>query len=203
MTPADNDAALRASLTTLLSVAAAARGRTKGTDKSQGDRADTATGNQPVELRLIPESELLGDPHNSTPASQELQTAPRAPLQQPAAPRVSGEKAKRSATPPGRSPRNMKKKKTVTTTEDAYISPTMITWMVGASVVVLVSAVGFGAGYIIGREVGRQEALSSLSAGNASAMAEGGNCGREALRSSGGSLKRLRWGASVGKSVAV
>jgi len=203
MSPADNDAALRASLTTLLSVAAAARGRTKGTDKSLGDRADTAAGTQPVELRLIPESELLSGPHDSIPGSQELQTAPRATPQQAPAPRISGEKTKRSTTPPGRSPRVMKKKKMATTTEDAYISPTMMTWMVGASVVVLVSVVGFGAGYIIGREVGRQETLSSLSAGNASAMAEGGSCGREALRSSGGSLKRLRWGASVGKSVAV
>ncbi|KAH7035090.1 uncharacterized protein B0I36DRAFT_87880 [Microdochium trichocladiopsis] len=199
----DNDAALRASLTTLLSVAAAARGRTKDNEKQFGDRANPATGNQPVELRLIPESELLATPHNATPVSQESQQVHRPSPQPSTASRSSGEKVKRSTTPSGKSPRATKKKKTMASTDEAYISPTMMTWVVGASVIVLVSVVGFGAGYVIGREVGRQETLSSLSAGNASAMAEGGSCSREVLRNSGGSLKRLRWGATVGRSVAV
>jgi hypothetical protein len=41
------------------------------------------------------------------------------------------------------------------------ISPTLMTWVVSAGVVVLVSVVGFGAGYVIGREVGRQEVLAA------------------------------------------
>jgi hypothetical protein len=69
----------------------------------------------------------------------------------------------------------------------------------GAGVVVLVSVVGFGAGYVIGREVGRQEAFAAAgsSAGvNASSLATDSSCGREVMRTSGG-LRRLRWGASV------
>ena len=74
--------------------------------------------------------------------------------------------------------------------EEALISPTLFTWVVSAGVVVLVSVVGFGAGYVIGREVGRQEALSTL---NGSALIGGGECGREVARSTG-SLRRFKWG---------
>ncbi|KXJ95518.1 hypothetical protein Micbo1qcDRAFT_26983 [Microdochium bolleyi] len=203
---ADNDAALRASLTTLLSVAAAARGRTKETEKQIGERAPPATGSQPVELRLIPESELMGQARAAAPLGQQPQQAQKAATSNPSASRSpTREKTKRSSTPTGsgKSPRATKKKKIAASTDEAFaISPTMMTWMVGAGVVVLVSVVGFGAGYVIGREVGRQETLSSLSAGNTSAMTEGGSCGREVLRSGGGSLKRLRFGG-VASSVAV
>jgi hypothetical protein len=69
--------------------------------------------------------------------------------------------------------------------------------------------VGFGAGYVIGREVGRQEgaaafgggggfAASSSPAANASSAA---GCGGEVMRAGGtGTLRRFRWGG-VGKSV--
>lgn len=63
---------------------------------------------------------------------------------------------------------------------------------------VLVSVVGFGAGYVIGREVGRQE-TSVLGGWNAS-VADGG-CGREVVRGGGGGLKRFRWGGSVARSI--
>ncbi|KAI0013437.1 hypothetical protein F4779DRAFT_394815 [Xylariaceae sp. FL0662B] len=198
---ADNDAALRASLTTLLSCAAAARSRPKDGEKDVRERESPAGGSQPVELRIVPESELMAPPPPSPqvprPGRSSRERSSAAPSRE-----ASGEKIKRAATPTSgtRPPRATKKKKT-TTGEEALISPTLLTWVVSAGVVVLVSVVGFGAGYVIGREVGRQETLNSLgAAGNASAVAEGTSCGREAIRSSGGTLRRFRWGAGMGTS---
>ncbi|KAI1828159.1 hypothetical protein F4861DRAFT_535581 [Xylaria intraflava] len=204
---ADHDAALRASLSTLLRCAAAARSLPKDGEKELPTRPGPVGGSaQPVALRFAPESELMapspppapprgpGQPANTTP--------PRPSPGAPAA--VVGGKAKRAATPPpgSKPPRATKKKRTVPS-EDALISPTLLTWVVSAGVVVLVSVVGFGAGYVLGREVGRRETLSSFSgAGNMSAVSEGGNCGREAIRSSGSTLRRLRWGAGMGRSIA-
>ncbi|KAI3320026.1 hypothetical protein HD806DRAFT_244082 [Xylariaceae sp. AK1471] len=202
---ADNDAALRASLTTLLSCAAAARSRPKDGEKELDDRAGPANNRQPVALRFAPESELMGPsppPSQSRGSSQSAKTnpPPSPSLREP----IAGENIKRAATPTtagSKSPRATKKKR-MAAGEDTLISPTLLTWVVSAGVVVLVSVVGFGAGYVIGREVGRQETLSSLgSAGNMSAVAEGGNCGREVIRSSGGTLRRFRWGSGMGRSV--
>lgn len=198
---ADNDAALRASLTTLLSCAAAARSLPKEGEKELGERAAPVNNSQPVALRFAAESELMAPsppppyPRDSTRAAQTKATSPS---------RAAGEKIKRAATPtpPSKAARATKKKKTFVS-EDALISPTLLTWVVSAGVVVLVSVVGFGAGYVIGREAGRQEALGSLGgAGNLSAAAaDSGSCGREVLRSSGGTLRRFRWGSGMGRSV--
>lgn len=200
---ADNDAALRASLTTLLSCAAAARSLPRDGEKEMGERAAPVNSSQPVALRFAAESELMAPSPPPAPSRGPTQSArTRAPPASPPAPTAS-EKVKRAATPTpaSRPPRATKKKRTVAS-EDALISPTLLTWVVSAGVVVLVSVVGFGAGYVIGREVGRQETLSSLGgAGNMSAAAEGGNCGREVLRSSGGTLRRFRWSSGIGRSV--
>ncbi|KAI1341470.1 hypothetical protein F5Y15DRAFT_357331 [Xylariaceae sp. FL0016] len=203
---ADNDAALRASLTTLLSCAAAVRGSPRDGDKEKGERAIPVGGNQPVELRLVPESELMAPsppPAQPRGPSQSPRTGPPSPLSRESS---SGDKNKRAATPTSgtKSPRATKKKRTsAASSDDTIVSPTLLTWAVSAGVVVLISVVGFGAGYVIGREVGRQEALNSLGgAGNMSAAAaEGGSCGREAIRSSGGTLRRFRWGSGMGRSV--
>ncbi|PHH60049.1 hypothetical protein CDD81_2178 [Ophiocordyceps australis] len=97
----------------------------------------------------------------------------------------------------GRSPRATKKKRIASaTSDDSLVSPTLLTWVVSAGVVVLVSVVGFGAGYVIGREVGHQEALSA----SVSGVKETTRCGREVIGSSGGGLRRLRWGA-VGRGL--
>lgn len=96
----------------------------------------------------------------------------------------------------GSSPRPTKKNKVVaTTSEDYMISPTLLTWVVSAGVVVLVSVVGFGAGYVIGREVGRQEATDVFAA-SISAANETSHTGREVIRTSSG-LRKLRWGAGA------
>ncbi|KAI5920009.1 hypothetical protein F4810DRAFT_451748 [Camillea tinctor] len=214
---ADNDAALRASLTTLLSCAAAARGLPKDGEKEMGGRAVPATSNRPVEMRFVPESELMG-PSPQAAAQTQTQIRPqpqpqaqpqaRRPIQSPrnnqaasTTREASGEKIKRSATPiSGTKSRATKKKRTVVGTgDDALISPSLMTWVVSAGVVVLVSVVGFGAGYVIGREVGRQESLSSLGGvGNAS---DSSSCGREVIRSGGGTLRKFRWGAGMSRSV--
>ncbi|KAI0482296.1 hypothetical protein GGR56DRAFT_670200 [Xylariaceae sp. FL0804] len=212
---ADNDAALRASLTTLLSCAAAARGlSSRDGDKEKAERVPpAAAGSQPVELRLVPESELMA-PTSAAPAqarsSRVGSSSP--PSREASAAGRSGDKNKRAAAAPAaggpKSPRATKKKKTAAGSEDTVVSPTLLTWVVSAGVVVLVSVVGFGAGYVIGREVGRQEALSSLggaaAAGNTTSMvvADGGSCGREVIRNSGGSLRRFQWGTGMGRSVA-
>lgn len=192
----DNDAALRASLTTLLSCAAAARGLPKSREEAQAQRTTgqgVGPSNQPVGLRLVPESELMAEGSSAAPA----QTSP--PSKQRSSPRSSSrgcasERSKRSSSA-GRTPRATKKKKTVAG-EEALISPTLLTWVVSAGVVVLVSVVGFGAGYVIGREVGYQEGLTASVGG----LNETTSCGREVIRSSGGSLRRFKWSA-VGKSI--
>jgi hypothetical protein len=195
----DNDAALRASLTTLLSCAAAARGLPKSKDEAEARRVGgpgVGPSNQPMDLRLVAESELMEEePAQSHPALAGQRSSPRRRTPSSGT-GISMEKPKRSAST-GRSSRTSKKKKTAVMAEEAYISPTLLTWVMSAGVVVLVSVVGFGAGYIIGREVGRQEVLTA-SVGGAN---ETTSCGREALRTSSGGLRRFKWSA-VGKSIA-
>ena len=83
--------------------------------------------------------------------------------------------------------------------EDMLISPTLMTWVVSAGVVVLFSAISFSAGYAYGRELGRVEAGLGNGAGS------GISCAKEVGTNFGGggsgALKRLRWGnASVARA---
>lgn len=193
----DNDAALRASLTTLLSCAAAARRLPKSKEEMESRQQGSdgvGPSDQPMELRLVPESELMDEPVDSPrgaarhPKGSPVRSSPRA---------ASRSKSERS-TSANRSPRATKRKKTTAAAaadDTTLISPTLLTWVFSAGVVVLVSVVGFGAGYVIGREVGRQEILSASVGG----MNETSSCGREAIRNSG-SLRRLKWGV-VGRSI--
>ncbi|KAB5551353.1 hypothetical protein GE09DRAFT_1190248 [Coniochaeta sp. 2T2.1] len=224
---ADNDAALRASLTTLLSCA---RALPKKETEHHAPPAGSST--QPLNLRFAPESELMGaspspsttqppnpiPPHVRQPARTASNSSdPSAPSSTSTSSRSPpGDKAKRAAATPARakSPRATKKKRTASPTgvsssdaQTTSISPTVLTWVVSAGVLVLVSVVGFGAGYVIGREVGRQEGaagLGGLGFGGAAGGEVTGNassCGREVIRSSssGGTLRRFQWG--VGRSV--
>jgi len=76
--------------------------------------------------------------------------------------------------------------------EELLISPTLMTWVVSAGVVVLFSAISFSAGFAYGKEYGRLEVAGG---------GGGGRCAREVAvsgRGYTGSLRRLRWGnASV------
>ena len=176
---ADHDAALRASLSTLLSCAAAARGLPKQS-RTQGDTA-TQVRRHPGPLRVVPESALLGSDHEAISHSSPSAIVPT----------VFQEKGKRKAAAgpvkAGKDARATKKPKRIEET----VSPTLLSWVVSASVVVLVSAIGFSAGYAMGKEAGFAEA--TLIAGDSS-------CGKEAMK---GGLRRLRWSSSGAGSVRV
>jgi len=196
---ADHDAALRASLTTLLSIgAAAARGLPKR--EQSGIGRTNVQSNEPMGLRFVPESELAGPVLPASNSSRPLSPSTRAPSSPSISSQEAVEKAKRKASatkPSAEKARALKKKRMQSLGEEALISPTLLTWVMSAGVVVLVSVVGFGAGYVIGREVGRQEAMAGF---NGSNLSDSGSCGKEVAR---GSLKRFRWGISGGAKAVV
>ena len=107
------------------------------------------------------------------------------------------------------------------------VTPTLLTWVLSAGVVVLVSALSFSAGFAAGRESSHAELLST-SAGSRSISGGGGSgagwgrlaagafdgaaadpaaaasCGRDAAWGRGFGLKRLRWtGAALGGAASV
>ncbi|KAL1852127.1 hypothetical protein Daus18300_012274 [Diaporthe australafricana] len=225
---ADNDAALRASLTTLLSCAAAAKNlpgrRNAAAEPSSGEPvmgAGVGPSSQPMELRLVPESGL-GPGGSPLHVSTAPKTSPRtrqattrttsnsSAQSVPASISSKEEKGKRAAsTAQPKSQRATKKKKVATVGVDdnnvTWISPATLTWVLGTGVVLLVSVVGFGAGFVVGREVGRQDILHTMSGGGApmGAGANATSCGGEVIRSSGsGTLRRWRWGSGMGKLVS-
>jgi len=160
------------------------------------------TNNEPMSLRFVPESELIGPPSNAANSSRPLTPSTRArsspSISSQEAAAIDKGKRKASGAKPSGEKARMAKKKKVQLVDEAMISPTLLTWVMSAGVVVLVSVVGFGAGYVIGREVGRGEALSGL---NGTTVLDGGSCGREVARGSSGSLRRFRWGSGVAKSI--
>ncbi|KXT04677.1 hypothetical protein AC578_2083 [Pseudocercospora eumusae] len=184
---AEHDEALRASLSSLLSVAAAARGLPKSGAKQPRQTAPPRSNRiDPVTFRLVPESALTA---SSPPQLQE-------PTFKPTLRRLStststtseqSKEHKRKAAAAGRSSsrerRQMKKARRSTSSEDLHVTPTLLTWVVSAGVVVLFSALSFSAGYSVGKEAGRIEA-SALGADD-----QLRSCAREAGRSSLG-LKR-------------
>ena len=185
---ADHDAALRASLSTLLSCAAAARGLSKPSQTTAATARAGPSGGQPTVLRIVPESVVLRvDSGNVSPARSGKARSPSITSSELSSP----EKAKRKASPSpvkGTKERASKKTKTL---EDS-VSPTLLTWVVSAGVVVVISAISFSAGYAMGKEAGLAEAgLVDVS--------EGTSCGKEAVRS----LRRFRWGATGAASVRV
>lgn len=199
---ADHDAALRASLSTLLSCAAAARGLPKS---RQAAAVPASTRIDPTSLRMVPESVALGGAPTANPA-----LPPTRPTHRPShtttttssSPRSSSaDKNKRKASASStttnqrsssstKDQRAVKKARRVSSMDE--ISPTLLTWVVSAGVVVLVSALSFSAGYVVGKEAGRAEVLGV----GANGTTEGGRCGGEVVRSGLG-LKRLRWGGAA------
>lgn len=173
---AANDAALRASLTTLLSCALAARSLPKAPSPTP---APAPTRNEFQGLRLVPESELLAPPSPSTRARSSATASSQD---------GDGERGRRRAAAQGRAGRR-KRAAVVEGVRGArrrLLSPTLMTWLVSAGVVIIVSVVGFGAGYALGYEAGRQEGGML------------GGCGREMA---GPRVKRFRWGGGSGVTV--
>ncbi|KAL4970133.1 uncharacterized protein BDV14DRAFT_164415 [Aspergillus stella-maris] len=197
---ADHDAALRASLSTLLSCAAAARGLPKS------DAQPTSSGHsrvQPASFRLVSEPVVMDEEvEKDVLSNTEVPTPPRAQrawqAQQTASPYSPGEissgRAKRrSSTSKDRGSNHSvaKKSRRTGTTES---SSAVMTWVISAGVVVLFSAISFSAGYVLGREVGRLEAGTGMGSvlGDAASPSSRASvaCGQEAVR---GGLKRFRW----------
>ncbi|KAJ8114445.1 hypothetical protein OPT61_g3673 [Boeremia exigua] len=181
---ADHDEALRASLSTLLSAAAAVRGLPK---PGQSRAAPSATSNriEPSSLRMVPESVALGEIVEETSNGSSSRATSSSP----------SDKSKRKASPTAAGVRNSsrdrhaakKVRKQSALIEE--ISPTLFTWVVSAGVVVLVSALSFSAGYVVGNEAGYAEAMGQVGA----VGTEAGSCGKEAVRGTGLGLRRLRW----------
>lgn len=136
MTP-DHDAALRASLTTLLSCANAVR-----KDREPVPVVQRST--QPTSLRLVPESQL----NTRRSPSRSPKLAPK---------RKSRESSKERQA---KKPRAVTKPSAIS--EELMLSPTMMTWFISAGVVLVFSAISFSAGYAWGKEVGRVEAQMGL-----------------------------------------
>lgn len=187
---AEHEEALRASLSGLLSVAAAARGLPKADAKRlNATTAPPRSGRvDPMSFRIVPESAL---PTTSPPQHQE-------PTFKPTIRRTStnststtserqNEHKRKALTTPGRNSsrerRALKKARRSASSEDLYVTPTLLTWVVSAGVVVFLSALSFSAGYSMGKEAGRIEA------GSLATDDQLRTCAREASRSSMG-LKR-------------
>lgn len=195
---ADHDAALRASLTTLLSIGAAA-GRSLPKREHGGGIGRTIHSSEPMGLRFVPESEL-NNPTIPANTGRPLSPSTRARSSPSVSSQDAIEQGKRKAVttkPSGDKSRPVKKKKLQVIEGETLLSPTLMAWFMSAGVVVLVSVVGFGAGYVIGREVGRQEVIAGM---NGTSLVDSGSCGREAVKSTG-SLRRFRWNMGSGGSV--
>lgn len=168
----DHDAALRASLTTLLSCAAAVRPKphSPGVDKDKSPDRPTATrpSTQPTTMRLVPESELARPRHEPTKA---MKRRSRESSKERQVKKIKAQKL--NATP--------------YSYDDYLISPTVVSWVISAGMVLVFSAISFSAGYAWGREAGRIEAEMGLTGG--------GTCSKEVLQS-GASGGLRHWGRS-------
>lgn len=201
---ADHDAALRASLSTLLSCAAAARGLPKADNQpiSSGPSGPA----QPSTFRLVGESVALGDESGEGPHSPRYaETSPSvgAPRRRPRAVATPGPpiaKAKRrSMSPKDRTAAPKKSRRASISDSTGPVSPTIMTWVISAGVVVLFSAISFSAGYMLGREVGRVEA-GMMGDGSVPGARSSAACGQEAVR---GGLRRIRWGTAAASSASL
>lgn len=206
---ADHDAALRASLSTLLSLGTAVRGAPKNDSPPVPAGPQVA---QASSFRLVSESVAMGEntddlghpprQNTSTPLS-DARNVQRPKVARSTSSSSAPMKAKRKASKDrGASHASASKKSRQSSMTGSLVSvnPTLMTWVISAGVVVLFSAISFSAGYALGREVGRTEVgLDSAIGGSMSEQFAGARassgCSRDAVK---GSLKRLRWGATAG-----
>lgn len=196
MTPShhiDHDAALRASLSTLLSCAAAARSLPKNSPASATRAQQGSARVDPSSLRMVPEAIIHArqqQPLVSRCVSSGSTSASSDVIESPSV----TDKGKRKAGVRSSSKDRLAAKKARRVAVDEVISPTLLTWVVSAGVIVVVSALSFSAGYTVGHEAGKLEALDA--AGLGPGVAAGKNAARGGM-----SLRRLRWSSAA--SVAV
>lgn len=222
----DHDAALRASLSTLLSCAAAARGLPKSNAQPSTRAAAAAAAVpsssrvDPTTLRMVPESALpSSSPSPPAPTTTTATTKPSIRTTTASARSTSAEekykrrrsrdrrgstKKARRAMPTAAPPTSSTSALDDSSLMPPTVSPTLLTWVVSAGVVVLVSALSFSAGYVVGRETGRAE-LELLGGVNASGGNVVGSCAGEVVGrgglvgagGGGGTLRRLRFADAV------
>jgi hypothetical protein len=183
----DHDAALRASLSTLLSCAAAARKSKVSTTETQlrppgAHRIDTTT------ISIVPETVALGEAATNT-RDPESEKGKRKVL----ATNSQGTSQSRSNSKDRRATKKPRRTMVAQNTYAQEVSPTLLTWVVGAGMLVLVSAISFSAGYVVGRETGHAEAAG---------FGEVGVEVKRNLTSKGSGLGLRKWtGAAVGVCV--
>lgn len=204
---AHHDEALRASLSTLLSCAAAARGLKNEPKRPQQQATATQPRGkriEPMSFKLVPESALpvakdrhpvLQEPtFKPTLRRTSTSTSSTSPLTapdhffHPTHPKES----KRKSRTTSKDRHSIKKPRRSSSTDElGHISPTLLTWVVSAGVVVVLSALSFSAGYSLGKEAGRFEVVGVSGGGGALDCGDEvlRGCAREASRSSMG-LKR-------------
>lgn len=207
-TAAEHEEILRASLTSLLSVAAAARGLPKGASQRSTSGARV---NPPMSFRLVPESALpTGNTqqlqHDETmfqPTLRRTSTScsgssnvPSEHKRKALAPVVAPHQRNRSSSGNGRERKKARlRRSSSTSSEDllySQVTPTLFTWVATAGVVVVLSALSFGAGYTVGKEAGRFEGQAFI--GDVEQVR---SCAREAGRSGLG-LRRSLARSAVG-----
>jgi len=192
----DHDAALRASLSTLLSCAAAARSFPNSKPEASAARAQHGSARiDPNSLRMVPEAVLHGRHHTierrvSSDTSTSMSSNDHSD-------NVATDKASKRKAAGVRSNSKDRQshaaKKVRRASVDEVVSPTLLTWVVSAGVIVVVSALSFSAGYTIGHESGKLEA-ESFGAGVAAS---------KSVSRSGVSLRRLRWSSAAASVAAV
>lgn len=174
----DHDAALRASLSTLLSCAAAARGLPKSSlsQTSPGSQSQHQGGRVAVDsLTLVREggepsssNNRDGKPRSLSITSNATSSASRSPSSE----QLVGNNAKKSSAAErkrsGKSSKSRRRSRTRNCIEEGEMSLSNISYMtlaISAGAIVVLSALTFSAGYALGREVGKGEGglLSSVS----------------------------------------
>ncbi|KAF1810552.1 hypothetical protein P152DRAFT_88989 [Eremomyces bilateralis CBS 781.70] len=203
---ANHDAALRASLSTLLSFgAAAARAlpkspprATTGANVTDSERQNSRI--RPDTLRLVPEDEIHGtatepaleEPKPSSSGAAPPPARPRSPAQRKHATRVETSTPRKKARRKSPSPSRWAGRYSGGSID--AVSPTLLTWVLSAGVLVLVSALGFGAGYAVGRTEGKAEAVREGLIGGGEVGARADVAGRSWFRN--GTVRSMRgWGS--------
>lgn len=182
----DHDALLRDSLSTLLSCAAAARGIPKSQHTHTQPKGSDAI--EPGTLRIVSEQAL-----SSRQGATQRLAGPAISSRSSSKGKGKRKTGSRSrSTSKDRQEQALKRQKNSSTT-DAAVAPTLLTWCVAGGVVVLVSALSFSAGYAVGKEIGRLETTTGLGQVGA------GECGKEALK---GGLGLRRWSSEGVAAVA-
>jgi hypothetical protein len=224
---ADQDAALRASLSTLLSCAAAARGLPKqNRAQHPASRQSTETSAQstaPRGLQLLSESDLLRrdsalEEEAATTSAATERTRSNEHLQLDTRPQLETRPSDSSASSPiiknkrknnsSAGPRvkdwsNKKARAVMAMADSSSLEPqtsALLTWTVYTGMFVFVSAISFSAGYVMGRDIGYAEAQALA----ADTSMNSATCGTEFVKNSlRDGLRRLRWtsGASSGAMV--